>query len=83
MTAAQLNISVGSQDGKAILQDPVADDWAPVYEVMTRANNLLHSGAKENAQLHRIDQYRKVFEDLNRNRLDITPSQPEGCGPAK
>jgi hypothetical protein len=83
MTAAQLNISVGSQDGKAILQDPVAEDWAPVYEVMTRANNLLHSGAKENAQLHRIDQYRKVFEDLNRNRLGITPSQPEGCGPAK
>jgi hypothetical protein len=75
-----LNITVGNQDGKATVHDPVMNDWIPVQVALERANSVTASGG---AGRDHVERYRKLLEDLNRKRLEITPSKPEACGPLK
>lgn len=80
LVVAALNIAVGNLDDKATVHDPVVNDWTPVHVALERARNVIASGEAGSGH---VERYRKLLEDLNRNRLEITPSKPEGCGPLK
>jgi len=80
LVVTALNIAVRNQDGKATIHDPVVNDWTPIETALERASGLIGSGE---AGRDHVERYRKLLEDLNRNRLEITPSTPEACGPLK
>jgi hypothetical protein len=79
LAATTLNVKLGKRDGQATVYDPVENDWTSIDGLLERASKLVASRTGKS----QVEQYRKVLEDLNRNRVQITPSRPEDCGPPK
>ncbi len=82
LAATELNVMSGTQDEKATVHDPVLKDWTSVDNLVERASKVVAATARD-AQRDQVEQYLKALEDLNRNRLEVTPSQPERCGPPR
>ena len=67
LAAAMLNVAFGAQDGDATVHDSIVGDWPAIRTLLTRAN-----GSPE---------YGELLQELNANKLPVTPSKSADCGP--
>ncbi len=75
VAAAALTIVYLGQSGEATMIDPVTGDWPSLNVLINRASTAISEKHSEHEQ-----KYLAVFERLNGNRAQITPSDPAGCG---
>lgn len=80
-----LNIAAGTQRGDATIQEPTSKNWVAINAFLGQASEAIQAHQKSSAAetASNLDQYRVVLEKLNRNRLEITPADPEKCKPSK
>jgi hypothetical protein len=82
MAATILNINYGSQDGTALVYDPVSGTWKTINALIVDADafllnhptTLAGDPARDTAE-----KYKNIFDGLNNNTLIVTPPTPSGC----
>ena len=66
LAATVLNVAFGGQDGDVTVHDPVAGDWPSIRTVIARVNGSAS--------------YLELLQELNANKLPVTPSKSADCG---
>ena len=84
LAVTSLNVAYGTQNGASSVTDPVSGETVSINVLLTRVSTAIAAATNPVAgsEAHtRLERYRALLEQLNRNAVTVTPATPAGCPP--